>query len=216
MRRIVTIILSVVMVGAIVAPTCHAEFVEPENAFCIYGVAGMSFQIEAGSDIIDYTFPNGASHFDKPYVIPQTKISQWYSENVDGIHIIASYTSAITFTNPNSLIMAAPPDGATDTEIFISGNDNTPLSLVTKLLALKRIYLFPMGTMPDIAGVTPTPFVNDGSDIAIDDNELNNTINAINDFKPFIQFIFTTVIPWAGVAGIIMLVFAVIRFMLKG
>lgn len=215
MRRIVTIIVSVIMGVAFVAPACHAvSSSEPENSFCIYGVAGINFQIEAGPDIIDHTFPNGASHFDKPYVIPQTKISQWYSENIDSIHIIAQATAAITFSNPNSLIMASPPAGATVAEIYISADD--PLSLVTKLLALKRMYLFPIGTSPNVAGVTPTPFVNDGSDIVVDDDELKNTIGAVNAFQPFIQFIFKSVIPWAGFAAVIILVFATIKFMLKG
>lgn len=216
MRRIVTIIISVIMVGAIVAPSCHASSSdEPENSFCIYGVPGMNFKIRAlkgkvEAQSITYSFPDGSSHFDNPYVITNSKIVEWYNLGVTSIEINCTFVSAITFTSPDAIISGR------GTTINISGDDGTPLSLTTKLFALKRMYLFPVGSQPNIAGVTPTPFVNDGSDIVVDDDELKNTIGAVSEFKPFMQFIFVSVIPWAGFAAVIILVFATIKFMLKG
>ena len=226
MRRIVAIIVSFIMGAVLAVPTLGSTFscyaaesgstTEPENAFCIYGVTGMQITIEAGDEIIDYTFVNGSTHYDNPYVISSSKISDWYSHNVPAIHIIAGNTSSITLTSTSAIISASAPDGASMTEIFISGDDGTPLSFVTKLLSLKRMYLFPIGYSPNVAGVTPTPFVNDGSDIVVDDAELKNTIGAVSEFKPFMQFIFVSVIPWAGFAAVMILVFATIKFMLKG
>ena len=219
MRRIFAIIMSVIMGASLVAPCCYAaSSSEPENSFCIYGVSGMHITIEAGGDdVIDYTFPNGSTHYANPYVISASKISDWYSHNVTGVHFICFDTSAVTFTSPDALISYQPPTiNDTMTEAYVSSDDGTPLSLVTKFLALKRMYLFPVGSAPNVAGVTPTPFVNDGSDIVVDDNELKNTVGAVNAFQPFIQFIFKSVIPWAGFAAVIILVFATIKFMLKG
>lgn len=217
MRLIVTIIMSVIMVGAIVAPSCHAEFVEPENSFCIYGVSNMLIDIHSGGEMTEswkYTFPNNASHYDNPYVIDSNTISEWYNKGYTSIRIVAYGASAITLSSPNSIISSTT--SGSRIQIEIRSDDGTPLSFITKLLSIKRMYLFPTGTMPDVAGVTPTPFVNDGSDIVVDDDELNNTIGAVNEFKPFMQFIFTSVIPWAGFAAVIILVFATIKFMLKG
>ena len=217
MRRILTLLLVFVLGTALTVPACHAaSSSEPENSFCIYGVAGMVISIQAGDEIIEYTFANGATHYDKPYVITSSKISEWYSNNIEAVSFYCNNTSAVTLTSPDSVISASAPDGAYMTEIIISGDDGTPLALVTKLLALKRMYLFPTGSSPNIAGVTPTPFVNDGSDIVVDDDELKNTIGAVDAFQPFMQFIFKSVIPWAGFAAVIILVFATIKFMLKG
>ena len=216
MRRIITIIVSVIMGAALVAPASHASS-EPENSFCIYGVAGMQITIEiGGTEIIEYTFGDGATHYSNPYVITSSEISEWYSKNYAAVSFYCHNTSAVTLTSPDSVISASAPEGAYTTEITISGDDGTPLALVTKLLALKRMYLFPTGSSPNIAGVTPTPFVNEGSDIVVDDEELKNTIGAVDAFQPFMQFIFKSVIPWAGFAAVIILVFATIKFMLKG
>ena len=216
MRRIVTIIISVIMGAALTVPNSHAESVEPDNSFCIYGVAGMHISIEASkpgiggySYVFDYDFPSGSSHYNNPYVISNSVISEWYSHGVTQFSVTSPNSSAITLTSPDAII-------SDTTSVMILSDDGTPLSLVTKILAIKRMYLFPIGSAPNIAGVTPTPFVNDGSDIVVDDNELKNTINAISEFQPLMQFIFKSVIPWAGVAGVIILVFATIRLMLRG
>lgn len=219
MRRIVTIIVSVIMGAALTVPVSHAAtFVEPENAFCIYGVAGMHIEIHVGSGGLvesqEYTFPNNASHYDNPYVIDSNTISEWYSKDCINLRIVSYGTSAITFSSPDTIVSSTISNGRA--QAVIGADDGTPLSFITKLLAIKRMYLFPTGTMPDTAGVTPTPFVNDGSDVVVDDRELKNTIGAVDAFKPFMQFIFKSVIPWAGFAAVIILVFATIKFMLKG
>lgn len=216
MRRIVTIIVSAIMGAALAVPSCYASSSEPENSFCIYGVAGMVISIQSGDEIIEYTFGDGATHFSNPYVITSSKISEWYSNGYQAVSFYCNNTSAITLTSPDSVISASAPEGSFMTEIIISGDDGTPLSFVTKLLALKRMYLFPTGSFPNIAGVTPTPFVNDGSDVVVDDNELKNTIGAVDAFQPFMQFIFKSVIPWSGFAAVVILVFATIKFMLRG
>ena len=221
MRRIVTIIISFIMVGAIVAPSCHAEFVEPENSFCIYGVSNMRIEIHFGAEMIEsreYIFPNNASHYDNPYVIDGNTISEWYNKGYTMLRIVSYGASAITLSSPNSIIssITSTTTSGTRTQVVIASDDGTPLSFITKLLSIKRMYVFPTGTMPDTAGVTPTPFVNDGSDIVVDDQELKNTIGSVSEFKPFMQFIFVSVIPWAGFAAVIILVFATIKFMLKG
>lgn len=222
MRRIITIIVAFIMGAALTAPVSYAEtFVEPENAFCIYGVSNMRIEIHIGGEMIetmDYTFPNNSSHFDNPYVFDSNTISQWYNNGYTSLRIVAYGASAITLSSPNSIISSttSTTSSGTRVQVKINSDDGTPLSFITKLLSIKRMYLFPTGTMPDVSGVTPTPFVNDGSDIVVDDNELNNTIGAVNEFQPFMQFIFKSVIPWAGFAAVIILVFATIKFMLKG
>lgn len=216
MRRILPLLLVVVLGAALVAPACHAaSSSEPENSFCIYGVSGMDVYVRAkkgnmavGAHSINYSFSDGSSHFDNPYVISNSKISEWYNFGITSIEINCSNASAITLRSPDAIISGT-------STITISG-DGTPLSLTTKLLALKRMYLFPVGSSPNIAGVTPTPFVNNGSDIVVDDEELKNTIGAVDSFQPFMQFIFKSVIPWAGFAAVIILVFATIKFMLRG
>lgn len=218
MRHIVTIIISVIMGAVLTVPVCHAEFIEPENSFCIYGVSGMEIYVQASSNLNpnsgyvyerNYTFPSGSTHYDNPYVIPYSVISEWYSNGVKHFVVSCDNSSAITLTFPDAII--------SDTQMVrISSDDGMPLSFVTKLLSIKRMYLFPIGSSPNVAGVTPTPFVNNGSDIVVDDKELKNTIGAVNEFQPFIQFIFKSVIPWAGFAAVIILVFATIKFMLKG
>ena len=218
MRRIFTIIVSVIMGAALAVPSCHASSSEPENSFCIYGVAGMEISIEPDylSDFaINFTFPAGSSHFNNPYVVSHSQIQEWYSKGVRDIHVICQSTSFVTFTSPEGIIVGGSPNDL-GCEFVVSSDDGTPLSLVTKLLSLKRAYLFPVGSSPNVGGVTPTPFVNDGSDIVVDDNELKNTISAVSEFQPFMQFIFTSVIPWSGFAGLIILVFATIKYMLKG
>lgn len=223
MRRILPLLLVVVLGAALVAPVCQAaSSSEPENSFCIYGVAGMDFTVRAkrgsmviGKFNIDYKFPNGSSHFGNPYVIDNEKISEWYNRGIRSIELICYNASSITLTSPDAIIASSVSSDGT-TKIVISGDDGTPLALVTKLLALKRMYLFPIGSSPNVAGVTPTPFVNEGSDIVIDDEELKNTIGAVDAFQPFMQFIFKSVIPWAGFAAVIILVFATIKFMLRG
>lgn len=218
MRRIITIIVSVIMGAAIVAPACHAfSSDEPESAFCIYGVSGMHISINALSKPglgaysyqFDYDFPAGSTHYDNPYVISNSVISEWYSHGVTQLTITSPNSAAITLTYPDAII--------SDTaSVMIQSDDGTPLSFVTKLLAIKRMYLFPPGSSPNVAGVTPTPFVNNGSDVVVDDSELKNTIGAVDAFQPFMQFIFKSVIPWAGFAAVIILVFATIKFMLRG
>lgn len=218
MRRIVTIIISVIMGAALTVPICKAEFVEPENSFCIYGVSGMEITIEPDflpEHSITYNFPAGSTHYNNPYVISYSQIQEWYSQGYRDIHFVCQYTSCVTLTSPDGIITAGSSND-TNVEFIISSDDGTPLSLVTKLLSLKRAYLFPVGSAPNVAGVTPTPFVNDGSDIVVDDDELKNTIGAIDAFQPFMQFIFKSVIPWAGFAAVIILVFATIKFMLRG
>lgn len=214
MRRIVSIILVFVMGVALIAPPSKAEVSEPDNSFCIYGVTGMSFTLHAkrgGMELarfdIDYEFPDGSSHFSSPYVISDTVLTDMYNAGITSITLDCPNASAITLTSTDSIISGT-------TSITIS--DETPLALTVRLTHLKRMYLFPIGTAPEVAGVTPTPFVNDGDDIAINGGDLNNTIGAVSSFGPFFQFLFSAVIPWAGFASLIILVFATLKFMLKG
>lgn len=222
MRRILTLLLVVVFGAAFVAPSCHAAYVEPENSFCIYGVANMRIEIHFGGQMVEsreYIFPNNASHYDNPYVIDRNTISEWYNNGYTMLRIVAYGASGITLSSPNSIISSTTStttNAGTRTLIVIGSDDGTPLSFITKLLSIKRMYIFPIGTAPDVSGVTPTPFVNDGSDIVVDDQELKNTIGSVSEFQPFMQFIFKSVIPWAGFAAVIILVFATIKFMLKG
>lgn len=216
MRRIITFILAVIMGVAFIAPPIKAETsFEPENSYCVYGVSGMSFTLRAkragGLEVarfqIDYEFPNDSSHYSNPYVISNSVLSDMYNANITSVTLECPNASAITLTSTDAII------SGTDT---ITISDETPLALLTRLLSLKRMYLFPIGTAPEVAGVTPTPFVNDGDDIVVNDGDLNDTIGAVSSFSPFIQFLFGDVIPWAGFASVIILVFATLKFMLKG
>lgn len=214
MRRIVSIICVFVMGVALIAPPINAEAVEPDSSFCIYGVSGMSFTLRAkrgGMELarfnIDYEFPDGSSHYANPYVIPNDVLTDMYNSGITSVIIDCPNSAAITLTSTDAIISGT-------TSITIS--DETPIALLTRLLHLKRMYLFPIGTAPEVAGVTPTPFVNDGDDIAIDGNDLNNTIGAVSSFGSFFQFLFSSVIPWAGFASLIILVFATLKYMLKG
>ena len=218
MRRIVTTIISFIMGAMLIVPVCHAES-RSNNTFSIYAVSGMHISIQASSNLnpdsggyiyeTDYEFTSGSTHYADPYVISSSVISQWYSNGVKHLVVSCDSSSAITLSSPDSIISGTEM-------VRISSDDGTSLSFITKLLSLQRMYLFPIGSAPNVAGVTPTPFVNNGSDIVVDDNELNNTIGSVNEFRPFMQFIFVSVIPWAGFAGLIILVFATIKFMLKG
>lgn len=224
MRRFLTLLV-VCLVGIVFAippEVATAVTIEPENSFCIYGIPGMYIEIFAGSDIIRHTFGSSASHFNDPFIITNEMMTDWYNSGVSGLNgitIHANNACAATFTSPNSIISYISENGASGYSLSVgiaSSDGGTFMSVILKLINYKRMYLFPTGTLPHTAGVEPTPFVNDGEDIVVDDTHIKSTIGAVNDFQPFIQFIFSTVIPWASVAGVVILVLATVKFMLKG
>ena len=210
MRRIITIILSVIMGAALAVPVCKASV--SDNELCIYGLPGMDIEVRFSRSLVfTHTFGDNASFNSNPLTIDVQSI---YNENATTITItsISAFGIAIGAYNNNPIaIRANDVDYVEFTRSF-----NTTLEMVTTLLSWHFIYMLPYNYVPNYSGITPTPFVNDGSDIVVDDKELKNTISAVSDFQPFIQFIFKSVIPWAGFAGLIILVFATIKYMLKG
>lgn len=212
MRRIVSIICVFVMGAALSAPVLASEFSEPENSFCIYGLSGMDIEVRFSRSLVfSHTFGDDASFNANPLVID---VQSLYNENATSITITAptAFGIAIGAYNNNPIAIRTGDVGYLE----FSRSFNSTLDLVTTLLKWHRFYMLPYNYVPNYPGITPTPFVNDGDDIAIDGNDLNNTIGAISSFGSFFQFLFGSVIPWAGFASLIILVFATLKYMLKG
>ena len=210
MRRIITIIVSVIMGAAFVAPACHAS--SSDNELCFYGLTGMDIEVRFSRSLVfSHTFGDDASFNSNPLIIDVQSI---YNENATSITITSSSAFGIAIGSYNNNPIAIRTDNFEYVEF--SRSFNSTLETVTALLSWHRFYMLPYNYVPNYPGITPTPFVNEGSDIVVDDEELKNTIGAVDAFQPFMQFIFKSVIPWAGFAAVIILVFATIKFMLRG
>lgn len=210
MRRIVTIIISVIMGAALAVPSCHAA--SSDDKIFFYGLPGMDIEIRFSRSLVfSHTFGDDASFNANPLIIDVQSI---YNENSTSITITSTSAFGIAIGAYNNNPIAIRTNDVQYIEF--SRSFNTTLETVTTLLSWHRFYMLPYNYVPNYPGITPTPFVNDGSDIVVDDEELKNTIGAVDAFQPFIQFIFKSVIPWAGFAAVIILVFATIKFMLRG
>lgn len=200
-RCITFVVVAVIAVCACIPATATAA----ENELHVYGLPGTYFEITfpRSSFVISHTFGDDATLYSNPFI-------------VDVQSIYAEGASSITITTSVQTITAVSVDRV---PLSVSGTyvhfSDTPLQLITQLLAWKNLYLLPYGYIPDYAGITPTPFVNSGN-VVPDTGAVQSLIDTISPFKKFVEFMFVNVIPWAGVLSVVMLVFVVLRFMLRG